>query len=107
MSTKQYKCRGGDLHMEVGGPLVCCVVPSLDGHVHSLQRWLSGVCQVIMGGRTPATHADAAEDADQHLSGLDDWHEGGNKGGADTPDHGQDNPEDEVACTINKCLGLI
>ena len=85
--------------MEVGRPFVCCVITGLDWHVHRLEGRLSRILHVIMSGQSFAAHAQAPEDADEHLSRLYDGHEGGNKGGADAPDHGQDDPEDEVACT--------
>lgn len=84
--------------MEVVGSLVCCVIARLDRHLHIFQRRLRKVC-VIMCRHALAAHADAPEDADEHLSRLNDGHKGCDEGGTDAPDHGKHDPEDEVACS--------
>ena len=86
------------LHMEVRWPFVCSVIGSLDRQVHILEGRLSRV-PLIVGRQAAATQADAPENSDEHLPGLDDGHECGYESGADSPDHGEHHPEDEVACT--------
>ncbi len=86
------------LHMEVRWPFVCSVIASLDRQVHILEGRLSRV-SLVVGWQATATHTDAPENTDEHLPGLDDGHECGYESGADSPDHGEHHPEDEVACT--------